>query len=284
MAMILNELYGTCSHGHLELKAGDKDYELPSFLNVSELVGKALKRIFKSRKADVDPDLMDLTYQALDEAINLGAGKIEYGKPNYDLAQQLRESAALFSSGKSWQEAEDLAALTVRPDGKIRTWEEFQTLAQPVVENYNQHWLKTEFNTGIKAARSAVDFRKWQEDADLYPNLEYMPSRAATPSEEHKVYWHVIKPIDDPWWTKHLPPSRYNCQCWARQSDEPVKGFDGPEVEPSPGLDNNPGLTGKLFSDNHPYIANLDEKQLKYVTKKAKEYVTKRNEGGRRPG
>jgi hypothetical protein len=283
MAAFINELYNSHSHGHIELKAGDGNYELPSFLNVGELVEKAMKRIFKSRKADVDPDLMEITYKALDHAIELGAGKIQYGKPNYDLAQQLRESAAMFSAAKSEQQSKELAALTVRPDGKIREWEEFQTLANQVVEDYNQHWLKTEYNTGIKAARSAIEWRKFQEDADLYPNLEYMPSKAATPSEEHKVFWHIIKPLGDPFWIKRYPPSRYNCQCWVQQTDDEPKGTVTEDEEPTPGLDNNPGLTGKLFSDNHPYIAKLSEKELKYVTKKAKEYVTGRTEGGRRP-
>ncbi|TKT89486.1 phage head morphogenesis protein [Dyadobacter frigoris] len=281
MAIRLHELYyHSCDH--INLKAGDSDYKLPSFLNIGDLVGKALKRIFSTKKADVDPDLMEITYSTLNEAVNIGAGKIEYGKPNYDLAQQLRESGALFAAGKSWHQAKELAALTVRPDGKIRSWEEFQTLAAPVVENYNQTWLKTEYNTGIRAARSAIQWKKFEASADLYPNLEYMPSTAATPSDEHKVYYHIIKPIQDDFWIKHMPPSRYNCQCSVSQTDDDVSDAipDGPDV--APGLDNNPGLTGKLFSDNHPYISTLSDKELKIVTKKAKQYVTKRNEDGSR--
>lgn len=281
----MNKLYfGGCEHNHLHLAASDKFYELPSFLNVRDLVGSALERIFKTRKADVDPDLFEITYKTLEESINIGAGKIEYGKPNFALVEQLKDSAAMFSSAKSLQQGKELAALITRPDGKYRSWDEFKTLAKQVDENYNLHWLKVEHNTAIRKARSAVDWQSYVENADLYPNLKYTPSKAATPSEEHKVYWNIIKPINDVFWTKHLPPSRYNCQCGTEPTDDDPQGEVKGVSDPAPGLDNNPGVSGKLFSDKHPYIANLTEEELKYVTKKAKQYVTRRNEDSRRPG
>jgi len=284
MAVPINQLYFDCEHNHVHLVAGDKTYELPSFLRIDELVAKALDRIFKKGKTDIDPDLFEITYKALEDSVDLGAGKIEYGKPNYALAQELKDSAAFFAAGKTEQQAKELAALRVRPDGKIRSWEEFHTLSKSVVEDYNEHWLKVEYNTGIRQSRAAVEWKKYESNADLYPNLEYMPSRAATPSEEHKVYWHIIKPIGDEFWKKHYPPSRYNCQCGASPTDDDPTGAIEQVSEPSPGLDNNPGQTGQLFSDNHPYIAKLTPEELKQVTKKAKEYVTRRNEDGSRPG
>lgn len=283
MVLQIQPLY--YSHGdHMHLAASDGDYELPSFLNINELVGKALKRIFKSRKPAVDPDLMDITFKALEDAVNIGTGGIKYGEPNFDLAEQLRKSAALFSASKSWQEANQLAALTVRPDGKIRDWEEFEVLSRPIVGDYNQRWLKTEYNTGIRAARSAIQWKKWEANADLYPNLRYLESKAANPRKEHKAFYGIVKPIDDDFWVRHMPPSAYGCLCGVEQTDDDVttQVLDGPE--PSPGLNNNPGLTGKLFSDDHPYIASLTPEELKHVTKKAKEYVTRRNEDGSRPG
>jgi hypothetical protein len=284
MAAPINQAYfGGCEHNHMHL-AADKMYELPSFLNVRDLVSSALERIFKNRKADVDPDLFEITYKTLEESVKLGAGEVKYGQPNYALVEQLKESAAIFSSAKTLQQGKELAALITRPDGKYRSWDEFQTLAKQVDENYNQNWLKVEHNTAIRKANAAVDWQKYVENADLYPNLKYLPSKAATPSEEHKVYWNIIKPITDEFWTKHLPPSRYNCQCGSEQTDDEPTGPISGISEPSPGLDNNPGIDGQLFSDSHPYVANLTKEELKYVTKKAKEYVTRRTKDGSRPG
>jgi len=285
MAIELDKLYyAGHDHGMLHLAASNKEYELPSFLNIKELFGKALKRIFDTRKPDVDPDLMEITYAVLEEAVNVGSGKISYGQPNYELAEQLRQSTAIFSAAKSLQQAKELASLLVRPDGKTRNWEEFQTLSKSIDENYNQNWLKVEYNTGIKKATAAVQWKKIEANADLYPNLKYTPSRAATPSEEHKVFWGIIKPIQDKFWIKHYPPSRYACQCGVEPTDDDPEGSVPEDIESSPGLDNNPGMTGQLFSDSHPYIAKLTPEELKFVMKKAKQYVTKRNEGGSRPG
>jgi len=96
----------------------------------------------------------------------------------------------------------------------------------------------------------AVNWKKFQETKNLYPNLEYMPSRAANPRESHTELYHLIFPMDDPFWDTNLPPSDWNCLCGVRQTDEPptVQPNNWQEPEVDPVFDNNPGETGQFIN------------------------------------
>lgn len=250
--MQLGSLY--TSHQHtINLAAGDESYSLPVFKNTKNLILKALKRVFKKQKQVVDPDLWKATYQTLEHAIEKGSASVQYNKPNFKLTKQLRESAALFAAKKSWAQATELAAIASSKEGTQISWKEFLEKAKPIIGDYNQRWLKAEFNTAIRAARQASLWTEYEANAHLYPNLRYMASRAATPREEHKPFYGIVRPINDDFWVKHLPPSEWNCLCGVEQTDDDETPLPANGPQPAKGLDNNPGLTGKLFSDSHPY-------------------------------
>lgn len=244
----------------MDLAAG-----LPSFLNIKKLVGQALDNIFRGFQGLIEPHLFQITYQSLSDAIDEGFGKVEYGHRDYAFVQQLKKSGAWFAARKTYRQREELAALLVDENGKTRTFRQFKAASQAIVQNYNEVWLKTEYNTAIASARNASRWRQFEADRHLYPNLEYLPSRAATPRDEHKPYYHVVRPIDDDFWVRHYPPSAFNCKCGVEQSDgnpTPVP-VDGPA--PAPGLDHNVGQTGELYSRSHPYSADLSDKKLEEI-------------------
>ncbi len=67
----------------------------------------------------------------------------------------------------------------------------------------------------------------------------------------------------------HRPGDRWNCKCDLTATDEeptPLPDEDD-KNRPQPGLDNNPGTDGKLFSDNHPYQAEAHKGAKKAVDK-----------------
>lgn len=84
-----------------------------------------------------------------------------------------------------------------------------------------------------------------------------MPSTSIHPGEDHRRFWGVIRPVDDPFWDKHRPGDRWNCKCDLSSTDEPVTpvpGTDSPKDMPHRRLDNNPGKDGALINDSHPYF------------------------------
>jgi hypothetical protein len=285
LAAQLSTLY---AHNCLHLAAGEEgEQPLPFLTSTKKLVLKALKRLFKAKgkvQSEVDPDLWQATFDTLDHAIKEGLdgtprGSIQYDKPNFKLTQQLRESAALFSAQKSWAQATELAKIAASKPGYQITWKEFKEAAKPIVGDYNERWLKTEYNTAIRAARQASLWKQYEATAHLYPNLRYMASRAATPRQEHKPYYGIVRPINDDFWIKHMPPSAWNCLCGVEQTDDDVTPLpvNGPTAQP--GLDHNPGLTGKLFSDTHPLAikAASDQRRAARIEKQAADLKQKRD-------
>ncbi len=142
-------------------------------------------------------------------------------------------------------------------DGNLRSFREFKKLALQVSKDYNVNWLQTEYNTAVRSARNAVNFRKWLETEHLYPNLEYMESTASHPRASHLSYVGTVLPIRHPWWNTHMPPSAWNCACSVRPTDKDVTPVPGEEFVP-PVFQNNPGKTAEFVNlKEHSYIKGV---------------------------
>ena len=52
-----------------------------------------------------------------------------------------------------------------------------------------------------------ADWKLFERDADVLPNLRWMQTTSANPREAHAVFWRnkLTLPIDDPFWSKHRP-------------------------------------------------------------------------------
>lgn len=108
----------------------------------------------------------------------------------------------------------------------------------------------------MRRAESEADWVRFQEDADLYPCLEWVPTTSANPGADHRPFWGTVLPIDDEFWTEHRPGDRWNCKCSLRQTDKsPTRtpSVKGERYAPSRGLKSKPG-SGEIFSDDHLYF------------------------------
>lgn len=87
------------------------------------------------------------------------------------------------------------------------------------------------------------------------PNLEWVQSTSPNPGADHQIFWGVIRPVDDEFWNEHRPGDRWNCKCELRQTDAAptIPPMSDKAAEPQPGLENNTGKDGNLFSQEHPY-------------------------------
>ncbi len=135
--------------------------------------------------------------------------------------------------------------------------EEYTINARKIVNIYNTY-SATEYNTMVHRVRIAKQFEKFQEERHLYPNIEWLPSRAAEPDRVHRTYWYHVWAQDDPFWHNNFPGCRWGCKCSWRTTDAPVTPKQGMNmVPPSPGLEGNPYFTQEIISHNHPYYRNI---------------------------
>lgn len=187
------------------------------------------------------------------------------------MVYQLKNNVAVFAAFKANHYASAMRSLLVDESGNKRTYSDFRKEAIKIDSKYNQLWLAAEYNLATRQARTAEQWQKFKRDQDIYPNLEYMPSRSPNPRDSHIKFYGLILPIDDPFWDTFLPPNGFNCKCWVRQSraDATNERIDAPESVP--GIEGNPGKTGRVISASHPFITAVkkeDKKALKLVFSK----------------
>lgn len=150
-----------------------------------------------------------------------------------------------------------MAAKLYDADGKLKPFSKWVDEVKPISTHQVGPWLQTEYDTAIIRAHAAADWREFQRNKDILPNLRWMPTTSNQPESSHRAYWlmKLTLPVDDPFWNEHHPGDRWNCKCSLEATDDPVvRPADMESTKPQRGLENNPGKDGHTFSDNHPYF------------------------------
>ena len=258
---------------------------------LTKMVERVLRRIQGGFDVEhkIDPDLFTDSCTALNEAVDRAVKlSVKWGKPDKGFIRELKRNNAVFAAFKAHREQNDLAGLLVDDDGNARSFDSFRMAAAPVIGEYNVNWLQTEYATAVRVARTAVRFKQYEKDGDLYPNGEWLPSRAAEPRMSHRKYYHTVRRLTDPWWETHYPGCVWGCQCDMRNTDKPITHIGdnpaAPGAEPttvppseeagvrSPGLSRNPARSGELFSRDHPYFTSAYPGAEKAVEELLHEY------------
>ena len=171
----------------------------------------------------------------------------------------LCHSNEVFAAFKVHSMSERMAARLLNPDGTLKSFRQWADDVQPISSHYVGAWLRTEYDTAVIRAHNAADWQQFVRDADVMPNLRWMPTTSPTPESSHRAFWErrLTLPVSDPFWDEHHPGDRWNCKCSLEQTDDPPT----PELKaefageaPQPGLTNNPGKDGHTFSQDHPYF------------------------------
>ena len=220
------------------------------------LLQKALLSIYRKKfdvKTDVEPYLYtavrDIFNQATDEAFP----SVNRDK---DFKQQLRHSNEVFSAFKVHRTQNDMAARLLDSNGDLKPFNQWFNDILPIASHQCGTWLKTEYDTAVLRAHQAANWQQFRREADVLPNLKWMPSTSLHHGEDHRQYWGTVRPINDKFWNEHRPGDRWNCKCYLTSTDEAVTPVPVDDVhsEPQAGLKDNPGITGATFSDEHPYF------------------------------
>lgn len=224
---------------------------------------RALGNIYR-RKFNASTEIEPLLYGAVSgvfrQAADEGFQSSTAADPDRDFHEQLRHSADVFSAFKVHRAQNDMAARLLDSNGVLKPFNQWLKEVMPIASHQCGAWLKTEYDTAVIRAHQAADWQQFWREADVLPNLRWMPSTSVHPGEDHRRYWGTIRPIEDDFWNHHRPGDRWNCKCSLSNTDdaptplpEEEKGRDAAASAPHPGLKGNPGTTAELFSQDHPY-------------------------------
>jgi hypothetical protein len=195
----------------------------------------------------------------MNDAVNIAFPDISTDDPDYDFVQELLKNNKVFAAFKTHRQQNDIAAQLVNDEGKLKSFAQFKKDVAGLVGDYNMNWLKTEYDTAVIRARMAARMKDFERDADLYPNLKWTKSTSVVKREIHEKLYGLILPINHPFWAKQYPGTLWNCKCGITNTDDEPNGklFNIDEYnEPVPaGLEENPAISGAIYSKRHPYRA-----------------------------
>ncbi|MGL5682647.1 MAG: phage minor head protein [Marinifilaceae bacterium] len=249
-------------------------------------IKQALKAIYTqsiSVSEDVEEHLFDEVCRILTDAVNIGVGENPDGY--YDrLLHQLKNNVKVFSAFKVHRMQNDMAKQLYNEDGELKSFRQFRKDTASMVTHNVDNWLRSEYNTAILRAAIAAQWQQFESVKDVLPNVKWLPSTSIKPGEDHRVYWGVIRPVDDPFWTQHCPGDRWNCKCGLASTDKEPTPIPESSIASARGIDSHP-KDGKIFTESHPYIedayANAPEAVRnflrdtpEYRLNKAKEFIT----------
>ena len=253
---------------------GSDNADIDRFRNASfkfdtDVLATFLRRIYNGfdTSNDVEPTMWREILRIINEATVDGLVQGNYDT-NIDktFLEKLAHSNEVFSAFKVHNMGVDMAKKMRTDEGKLKPFSEWKKDIKSIASHYCGAWLQTEYNTATLRAKFAAEWKQYEADADIMPNLRWMPTTSANPEEEHKVYWmnRLTLPVGDKFWDKHHPGDHWNCKCSLEQTDEPANPdvlSHIPDVKAQKGLAANPGKTGEMFDKEHPYIANLSKEE-----------------------
>jgi hypothetical protein len=227
----------------------------------NEAFAACLERIYRQQfnpKTEIDRGLFDAILKTLNDGIESGFTSVA-GDRYQDFLNALKTNNNVFAAFKTHRMTNDMAKQLLDENGQLKSFAQFKEDVASIREHQVDRWLRTEYDTAVKRAHGAADWKQFEREKDILPNLRWNESTSLEPRAEHKVFWGHIWPIDDPFWSKHRPGDSWGCKCSLSNTDEPPTNNTAVDVtseKPDPGLGGNPGVTAKIFSDDHPYIAN----------------------------
>ena len=218
------------------------------------------------------------TFEQLQKALFRGFGAnlddFAEGTREFILLTKLQDNLNRFSAAKTFQNIKDTVVFRL-DEGQLRPFPDFRKDAKKIFDQYNETWLKTEFETVVANAQAADQWIDIQKDKKTLPLLQYQTAGDERVRPQHAAWDGIVKPVDDPFWDTRTPPTDWQCRCVLIQLEEgeeeitnlgdhleKVKKETKGEIttldNDSELFANNPGKTTFIFKDKgsspHPYF------------------------------
>ena len=244
------------------------------------VIEKALKQLHQSgtpTKIPINADLFSELRRVMRNAVEDGVQQVP---AESGWVKEMKNNANVFAAFKSHRMGKDMASRMLDENGNLKPFRQFVQDTEDIVDHHVRRWLRTEYDTAVKRAHKAAQMKQFLEEADVLPNIEWLPSTAINPRELHMAFYHRIWAIDDPFWEEHRPGDLWGCQCdWKATAEPPTDNtdlkYDVPD--PSKGLEGNPATTAQVFSDEHPYFP-ADCKECPFNNNPLKAIINKKKD------
>lgn len=196
------------------------------------------------------------------------------------MARKLEEDVFVFSGFKTYQGLKEASRLLRDDDGTVKPFHRFYNDITAIKEDYNRHWLKSEYVFAQASSEMAAKWKAFEADGDRY-NLQYRTAHDGKVRPEHRVLHGTTLPPSDPFWDEFFPPNGWRCRCTVVQvrkgkypeSDSTTAIQQGREATYQAGKNGvnraemfrfNPGKQQVVFPKHHPYY-NVSQREREAI-------------------
>lgn len=174
-----------------------------------DFIAQVLHDIYRRGKAqsptDLSPELFRAILRRFNEATAQSMAAADVPDLDDDFRQALRHSNEVFSAFKVHRMQSDMARLLTDSNGDLKPFNQWANDVLPIASHQCGAWLRTEYDTAVIRAHQAADWQQFLREADVLPNLKWMPSTSPNPGADHQLFWNTVRPINDPFWNEHRP-------------------------------------------------------------------------------
>lgn len=179
------------------------------------------------------------------------------------MRENLQRSDYIFSGFKTFHEINESYSLLLDENGNKKSFNQFLNDVKKIDQNYNERYLRAEYNFASASSDMAAKWEKFAQDEDEY-YLQYRTANDGAVRPEHAALHDVTLPASDSFWDSYYPPNGWNCRCTVvqvlRYMHEPTPHNEAMQrgakalANDKKGMFNfNPGKQQKTFPDYNPY-------------------------------
>lgn len=259
--LVADMYIGVCRHRHKE-----HSLSLTYASDLNDIIEDVIKKLHNGtlKAGDVSEDLWKLISEQLGEAVQAGFTGLKGGLAHDAMIKALIKDVQVFSGFKNYHMLREATQLLIDPQtNNIRSFANFRDEILKLNDQYNVDFLRAEYNHAVGSARMAGKWADFQENASIYPLLQYITAGDSRVRASHRKLNNIILPVDHPFWDTWMPPNDWNCRCNVKQimSGEQtiIKNDELPVIKDE--FKFNPGKQRVIFPKNHPYyeVAAEDE-------------------------
>ena len=175
------------------------------------------------------------------------------------MSDSLRANVSKFAAYKAHKATQEIRQ-EMQNTGSI-------TDSKNIFNAYNRYQA-AEYNTTISRCRTAKQWQEFQENADILPNLRWLPSRSVEKRPEHQKFYNRVWAKSDDFWKENQPGNLWNCKCdWEETFDDVTENADLKDFKSGQkGLKGNPGANGEVFTKDASYYKDNSHQLEKYMS------------------
>jgi phage gp29-like protein len=227
---------------------GHQDHKMIKLSDDGDIDKDFIKKVFNGelKPDEIDHTLYFKTAEKLSQGVAEGIGSSKGFKQRdvmdtkTQLYDKMKNNVYAFSGAKSLYMLQQYASKLTDENGDVRSFAGFRNAVIPVGQEFNENYLKTEYNSAVSMAQTAGDNK-------VRP--------------KHKLLDGTILPPTDVLWSKIYPPNDWNCRCTVipapgavQTNRDDAKLFSQSSALPAY-FSRNVGTEQVVFNDAHPYFA-----------------------------